>query len=335
MTGVAQVLQQIVRQYGESYQVYRTGGEEFTMVFPNSTVQDAFQVMSHCWQAIRSANFTYEMKKIPITISSGISGLHDDDAVPEAIYKRADDSLYGSKAHGRDTITLDGITQQLQDDSNEATYAYFVTGVYAVAGDRRRVANELRLRRYDHKKQIWTLPSQRHLNIDRRIELMRAALINSRCRVQIKTLSIVDFLSQDVANKLVAYFKSPDGPDELFIELHRLPTLDLLISMVAFYHQAGVKIILGQINSNHHFEQITNSLEYLDGLKIVIAAQSKRNTIAKDIQFWGELAQTWQIGFSIDGVGNQELCDWLLQQPYPNFLEGDFFGVPTLPLLTT
>ncbi len=264
--------------------------------------------------------------------------LQANDQAPDDIYKRADQSLYTSKKNGRDTITVDGVPQQLEDDSKQESYAYFVRGIYdtVVGTDARRRANELTLRRYDRKQQVWMVPHQDHLNIDTRIELMRDALVNSRCQSIVMALSVANFLDQAAADKLVALFNSPNGPEVMYIELDRVPVIDLLIPMAEFYRKNGIKIVLTQIGSNRHFEAINASLQYIDGIKLSI--QEAGQTLApellrKNIKFWGDIAKNWNVEFILDGVIDDSMLTWLHEQDYIDYLEGDYLSKPELPLL--
>ncbi|WP_235804457.1 GGDEF domain-containing protein [Loigolactobacillus coryniformis] len=339
LTEVANALKRVLLQYSENYQLYRTGGEEFTLVFPDSSAQEILAILIHCWRTVRAAEYVYDKDTIKITVSFGLTELVDHDQSPDDVYKRADHSLYISKKNGRDTITVDGKTQQLQDDSKRENYAYFVEGIYTSGrdADERRAANELTLRRYDREKQTWVIPEQRHLNINTRIELMRDVLVNSRCQSIVVSLSIANFLNQTTADKLVKFFNSPNGPEIMYIEIDRIPVLDLLIPMAAFYHESGIKIVLSQIGSNRHFEQVNASLQYIDGIKLTI--QSTTDAIgmppelSKDIQFWGEIATNWKIEFIVAGVADESMFTWLQNQDYVDYLEGPYFGTAELPLL--
>ncbi len=344
LTEVASRLKQVLLQYSDNYQLYRTGGEEFTLVFPDSSSAEVLPILIHAWRAVRSSEFVYDKDKINITVSLGLTELVDDDKSPDDLYKRADNSLYTSKKHGRDAITVDGETQQLQDDSEQENYAYFIAGIYTrqtTDDNKRRAANELTLRRFDRKKQEWVVPQQSHLNIDTRIEHMRDALVNSRCQSIVIALSVASFLDQSVATKLIDFFNSPNGPEVMYIELNRTPALNLLIPMAEFYHKAGIKLVLTQVGSNRHFERINASLQYLDGIKLTIKPRNDHNVVPqllrKDIQFWGEIAANWQIEFILDGITAEVVDDnmfaWLQTQEYIDYLEGDYFGPAKLPML--
>ena len=64
-----------------------------------------------------------------------------------------------------------------------------------------------------------------------------------------------------------------------------------------------------------------------------MAAQPDQMKASKEIKFWGTLAASRQLGFSVDGVTDQRLFAWLRQQSFTNFLQGDYFGQAQLPLL--
>ncbi|MFD1317366.1 hypothetical protein [Loigolactobacillus zhaoyuanensis] len=53
----------------------------------------------------------------------------------------------------------------------------------------------------------------------------------------------------------------------------------------------------------------------------------------KDILFWTRIAADWQVKFAVDGITTKPLLDWLRQQKCADYVEGDYFGKPQLPLL--
>lgn len=195
------------------------------------------------------------------------------------------------------------------------------------------------LRRFDHQQQIWRVPSQSHLEIDTRIELMRDTLVSIHNQVITITLSVASFVSQEVADKLVRFMNSPDGPQEIYIELSQIPAIDSFVPMVEFYHDNGISIIISQISNNRHFEQINASLKYIDGIKLTIETQQKDEGIPQclkdDIQFWGGITTNWHLLFILDGVSNQEMLDWLWGEDYVDYVEGDYFSKAKLPLLNS
>ncbi len=109
---------QVLRQFGARLQqnlrrgidwVARIGGEEFAIVLPETSYQDALGVARKLRQAISKTPFTYDRKNVEVTASFGLCGL---DRVPagerqlaQRVLKIADVALYRSKHGGRNRVT--------------------------------------------------------------------------------------------------------------------------------------------------------------------------------------------------------------------------------------
>lgn len=87
----------------------RYGGEEFTVMLPNTLKEDAMQVAERIRTNIETALFTYENKQMHVTISGGVS-VFDAEENPVSSAKefveQADKALYVSKTSGRNRITF-------------------------------------------------------------------------------------------------------------------------------------------------------------------------------------------------------------------------------------
>lgn len=80
----------------------RYGGEEFGIIFKSTDGERAFLVMERIRRSIESFDFSYDDKKMSVTISIGISTLSGQNyANPKALVKAADDYLYQAKGKGR------------------------------------------------------------------------------------------------------------------------------------------------------------------------------------------------------------------------------------------
>lgn len=109
---------QILRQFGARLQqnlrrgvdwVARIGGEEFAIVLPETSYEQALEVARKLRVAIAKTPFTYDRKSVAVTASFGLCGL---DHVPagerqlaQRILKIADAALYRSKNGGRNRVT--------------------------------------------------------------------------------------------------------------------------------------------------------------------------------------------------------------------------------------
>lgn len=84
---------------------YRYGGEEFTIILPETTGEEANNVAGRLKTAVELECFLPEPGKIyTITISIGVTEYHNDEEISEFIL-RADKAMYKSKATGRNRIS--------------------------------------------------------------------------------------------------------------------------------------------------------------------------------------------------------------------------------------
>ncbi|WP_057877692.1 GGDEF domain-containing protein [Levilactobacillus paucivorans] len=85
---------------------YRTGGEEFNVLFPGTEVGDVKPVVDEIFEAINHLEIQSGEHKFNVTISVGVSAVVRDDQSPMDFYNRVDRNLYHSKRHGRMRITV-------------------------------------------------------------------------------------------------------------------------------------------------------------------------------------------------------------------------------------
>jgi two-component system cell cycle response regulator len=84
----------------------RYGGEEFVLILAATPVQTALDIAERIRLTIQNAQFNFEGKKIPVTISLGVAGKKATDVDWPTIFDRADKALYTSKQTGRNRVTL-------------------------------------------------------------------------------------------------------------------------------------------------------------------------------------------------------------------------------------
>ncbi len=99
---IGQIIKSCLRTMDSAY---RYGGEEFTIILPETTGEEATNVAGRIKTAVELECFLPEPGKIyTITISIGVTEYHDDEKIPEFIL-RADKAMYKSKATGRNKIS--------------------------------------------------------------------------------------------------------------------------------------------------------------------------------------------------------------------------------------
>jgi diguanylate cyclase (GGDEF)-like protein len=81
----------------------RLGGEEFAILMPSTTAEQALGVMGRVRGAVTGYEWQRVASGLSVTFSAGITAAAAGDTI-EAIFKRADDALYRAKDSGRDCI---------------------------------------------------------------------------------------------------------------------------------------------------------------------------------------------------------------------------------------
>lgn len=85
----------------------RFGGEEFLVVLPNTTSEDAAVMATRVFIAIETRG---EEVELPLTVSIGLASLTSSDDTPEDLLARSDRALYAAKERGRNRFSADAGT---------------------------------------------------------------------------------------------------------------------------------------------------------------------------------------------------------------------------------
>lgn len=84
----------------------RYGGEEFVLILSGGTAKMAGEIAERIRQTMENHPFTYEGKKIPVTISLGVVTKSTNDTDWSELFDRADKAMYASKQGGRNRVTI-------------------------------------------------------------------------------------------------------------------------------------------------------------------------------------------------------------------------------------
>jgi diguanylate cyclase (GGDEF)-like protein len=94
LTDIAERMREVVRQADIAC---RVGGDEFGVILPESTLEDADQLYARLRRAIAARPMLHAGR---LAVSAGMAELKPDDD-PTAFFQRADDALYRAKANGK------------------------------------------------------------------------------------------------------------------------------------------------------------------------------------------------------------------------------------------
>jgi two-component system cell cycle response regulator len=84
----------------------RLGGEEFVVVMPGASLEDAVQVADRIRRDVGGQPFPIMggTEALTITVSVGVAASAGADDTPDALLKRADEGVYEAKARGRNQV---------------------------------------------------------------------------------------------------------------------------------------------------------------------------------------------------------------------------------------
>ncbi|MDY3790931.1 MAG: diguanylate cyclase [Oscillospiraceae bacterium] len=83
--------------------VSRWGGEEFLIILPGSGLNESKKFLEQILEMVRSAEYVWEGKRIPVTITIGAAEMINGE-IPDETINRADHLLYDGKESGRNRL---------------------------------------------------------------------------------------------------------------------------------------------------------------------------------------------------------------------------------------
>lgn len=82
----------------------RTGGEEFTLLLPNTPAVAAVVAAERVRQAIEALEVLFEGHPLRFTVSAGVAQLDSSESGWEGMMRRADAAMYQAKENGRNSV---------------------------------------------------------------------------------------------------------------------------------------------------------------------------------------------------------------------------------------
>ena len=122
IVAIANICRQIFRKVDI---VGRYGGEEFSVLLPETSLETAHEVAERLRRTVASTTVHHLGKKISVTVSMGIASLHGSATTINELMEMADQALYSAKRKGRNrvcvwspTLTVHFNKHQIKRDSS-------------------------------------------------------------------------------------------------------------------------------------------------------------------------------------------------------------------------
>ena len=103
-TCLREVVSRLKQRLRASDLLARYGGEEFVVVLPETSIKDAWLAAEQLRKAIAETEFTLRGKRLPLTVSVGLSQALAADQGYLPLLSRADEAMYAAKRGGRNQV---------------------------------------------------------------------------------------------------------------------------------------------------------------------------------------------------------------------------------------
>ena len=124
------VAETLRRALGEHDSVFRVGGEEFAVLLPGRTSDEARPIAEALREAVARTPFT-----LPLRVSIGLASWPADANDRDALLERADDSLYAAKRAGKDRVVGSGDEHEAEPVRRQAGRASLLDMLRTKDGD--------------------------------------------------------------------------------------------------------------------------------------------------------------------------------------------------------
>jgi diguanylate cyclase (GGDEF)-like protein len=100
--------------------IARTGGEEFTILLPDTSASAGLLAAERVRQAIEELEIAFDGKPLRFTVSAGVAQFDPALGSWEAMMRRADSAMYQAKEHGRNAVWVATDIREISQAENAA-----------------------------------------------------------------------------------------------------------------------------------------------------------------------------------------------------------------------
>lgn len=317
--------------------VYRTGGEEFSLLMTVPHQDEATALVQDCWQRIRERRFQFQQSQLRLSISAGMTQLRPDDRAIDDAIKRSDDSLYLSKRRGRDTVTIDGQSLATVDHQTLMNvYDYYSQPVVELATGETK-ANELQIQLFDQQvgywQQVLVFPTISEVLLE-----MAQATIDKLPGDVILSLSDEQFLNPQLADALIQ-FANAQYPKRLVIQLKQLGKTDAFKSQLRRYRSQHIWLLvmpwLDALTTPRR-TMLRRALPEVNVVKFNLQKlrdqYPQRDDVIQFIHEWQQLTTEAGVRLMLSGIDSVN-DEQFAKQLAINYVQGNFYAQPELPRL--
>lgn len=333
LIGVATTLQKELDRHPGEHSLYRTGGEEFSIIFNEIPARTATAIVRACWAAVKNSTYHASKYAIRVTISAGITAVRVTDNHLDELLKRADDNLYQSKQHGRDTITVEGDT--LHDTTHvqpQQLYAYCTAQVRQLSGNHADMTTEVLTARYEATTDQWHLvPGPRSFTHQYNF-VQQVAQEAGKIALTVH-LTLADCQSTRTRAHMAAVLARNQRPTRLRVLLAAPVPLMTLAALRADYQHLDVGFVLG-LNADSVAQVTEPLLPLLDGIRLPLsllrAAEEDPDT-AQHLHTLVAQCRQHDVVIVVSGIDNSVDADYVRQKWPVDGGCGYFVSHPDLP----
>lgn len=227
-----------------SARIYRTGGEEFTVLFAHVTLAEAEDLAIACRQAMRKAPLRVFDHLIDVTISMGMANQRVEDVDFDTLYARCDTNLYRSKARGRDTLTVNGRTLWRHDRLTVSHFFVEYTQSVLALSNLRPMCVGLSARYWAEQAQAWQRADQWHMAISEALRFLKVASVKTQLRQVALEVSAAQFEDPRLFPQLCEWLADTDSVDTLQLVLTQTPPVALVVDSAQRFAQHHISLDL-------------------------------------------------------------------------------------------
>ena len=333
LIGVATTLRDVLRQHPGAPQLYRTGGEEFSLIFVGQTPADVLPVIVDCWRTVRRTRYNAGDNELSVTISCGGTERSINDKTADDLFKRVDDNMYQSKKRGRDVITMNGetIRDKTVRRAREILAYYTQTMIDLHAADQ-VVAHEIVIARnladYD-RWQKWPFGTP----LSSQLSFMNKAVNMAPKLCLAVSLSKNEYIEPYTVRQLHDFIQNHQHLHGLMVAIKAPVSTELLRQMQINMAAEKISLIIELERLDAGILPLT-ALHLIDSIKLPLNLARQALKEAQSATVLRQLIANCQnAGVSIicSGINNAADAEFAQTQLHAHYAQGYYYDRPDLP----